>query len=351
MALKAVVCVIIDPEDMAKKAHQLGSIIDLYVGMLHKAIRTAWQHPELWVVGALAGLASTGAAFNHLFKSLWRIQPADQVTLADLSQALDLVPWVLTYADHLVLLPAWRLAAVVIAWIVVIAAGALIVVGAQHIVLTAVHRRHARKKPMGLRSQIAALKHWHFWRILGVDLLMYLASVILIGLASLALAALLTQSYGINTLVYIAVYALLIPLAFAVNVVGMLTLIRMVAKEQGILEAAAHSIRILRHHWLAAIETSILLFFANLIGTVALLLAILLFAGVVGIIAIGAVTAGSYLLMASIVFLGVLGGVFIVIAYGGFMTTVNYSVWTQLEDRLERFGLIPLLEHIVRKVI
>lgn len=335
---------------MAKK-QKLSVSIDQYNKIVWNSIKSAWHHPELWIVGALAGLATTGASFNHLFKAIWRVQPADTVSVHTLTNALDALPWLTTYINKLALTPTPRLVFTLFSWLVLIVGITIVVVGAQHMVLTAVHRRHARKKPQKFRTLLTSLEHWHFWRIFAVDALVYIATAILLGLTSLTLSALLGSSAAINTAAYIAVYLFALPLALIVNIFGMLTMVRMVAKERGIMESFLDITNMLRKHWLVTVEVSLLLLLLNFVATVGIILGVMLYAGLVGIIGLTAIAAGSILLTGIVAFFGALGGAILMIGYGGFITTVNYSVWTGLEQRLERHGAVPILESAVRKVI
>ncbi|MCH8049166.1 hypothetical protein IH979_00445 [Patescibacteria group bacterium] len=334
---------------MAKKKHSFGKSIDIYGQIILRSLKTAWGHPEFWLIGALAGLASTGASSNHLFKSFWRIRPAETITFDTLRQVLDGLPWLATYVKNLLLLGPGRIGLTVLALFILAVAVVILVVGAQQLILISLHRIASRKKQLTLKQLFGALQHWHFWRIFSVDALVYLASMIILALAALVLTPLISGSTALNFVAYLAVYAVLIPLALVINILGMLTLVTIIRKETGLLEAFLHSLKLLRHHWLVAFELSILLFLINGIGTIALFLALILFAALVALLVLSSLGAGSIVLMALITFFGVLGGVFIVVAYGGFMTVFNYGVWIRLAGRLERYGLLPAIEGFFRK--
>ncbi|MFH1712352.1 MAG: hypothetical protein ABH846_03920 [Patescibacteria group bacterium] len=332
-----------------KKKHSFGKSIDIYGQIFLKSLGITWKHPELWLIGAIAGLASTGASFNHLFKTFLRVRPADQITFGTVRDILDGVPWLMEYGKNLLLLGPTRITMTIFFILILCVLVVIIMIGAQQIILWTVNKYGSSKKNISYKKIFSALNHWHFWRIFAVDALMYLTTIILLCLAALALTPLLSDSLGLNFLVYIAVYAILLPVAFIINIIGMLTLVTIVRKNDGILESFLHSYRIFKKHWLVAMETSLLLFLANGVGTILLILALLIYAIFISLLVLSSMSIGSVILMGVITFFGTLGGLFIIIGFGGFITSFNYSVWTQLTNRLERFGLLPAIESLFKK--
>ena len=334
---------------MAKKKHTFGKSFDNYTKLIGRSLKIAWQHPELWLIGAAAGFATTGASFNHLFKTFLRIRPADQINFDTIRNVLDGVPWLVEYVKDLFLLGPTRISLTILVMIVVAVLATIIVIGAQQLLLWSVDKYGKSKKKFTYKKIFSALNHWHFWRIFAVDALVYLLTIILLCLAALVLTPLLSTSASLNFVIYLAVYAVLLPLAFLINIIGMLTLVTVVRRNEGIGEAFMHSVKIFRKHWLVALETALVIFLANGLGTILLILALSVYAGFIVLLVLSSMSISSIILMGVITFLGVLGGVFLIVAYGGFITTFNYSMWTQLTNRLERYGLVPALESIFKK--
>ncbi|MDP2632015.1 MAG: hypothetical protein Q8P30_04615 [Candidatus Uhrbacteria bacterium] len=322
-------------------------------GAYKKIISQAWQttrtHKELWFFAILAGLANTGVVFNSVVKTFLRIRPADQVNLETFKYVVDLAPWLLLYIKNLLTLDTVRIVATVLVILLILSVATLVIVMSQHILLSGIFRSTRKKNQLKLRGLFRELRHLHFWRILSVDLLIYLLSSILLSFSSLALAGLLTDNLGIDLFVFTGIYTLLLPLLFTLNLLGMFVLINIVRLDKGLIRAFTRAWNLLSGHWLAALEVALLLFVINFLASILLLTALVIYAIPAIVFYIAAFHSGSLLLVAIVSVFGALGALAIVLVFAGAITTFNYSIWIELMERFERYGATPVIDKLVAR--
>lgn len=330
---------------MAK--HTVQKSIAVYEKILRNAWSVTWKHKELWLLGLFAGFIYSGTILKNIFSAAARIQPADRITIDTLEQSSDSVPYILSYGRILLGLPAARLIITVTAALIVICAVAYILVMAQHLLLSGIHRSASRKKHMTIGQMFEARKHAHFWRIFSIDALAIIASTLITAGLSLPLTLLLSESFFSNFLVNLAVYAVALPLLFCVNVFTMFALVNVVRKEDGIDNAFMRAAHALRKHWLVAAEMTLILFLINVIAYIVFFIGIALITLLIVPLFFAAIAAGSVPLMALFGFmLATTASVLYLVCFGA-ITTFNYATWTLVVERLERFGALPSLEGIL----
>lgn len=335
------------PEDMAK--HTVQKSIAVYEKILRGAWKITWKHKELWLLGLFAGLAYSGTLLKNIFSAAARVQPADRITIDSLEQSTSGATYILTYARTLLDLPAARLIITFVAALIVLCAVAYVLVMTQHLLLSGIHRSANRKKHMTVGQMFEARKHAHFWRIFSIDAIAIIANTLISAGLSIPLALLLSDAFFSNFLVYLAVYALALPLLFCINVFTMFALVNVVRKEDGIDNAFMRAAAALRKHWLVAAEMTLILFLINLISYVVFFIGIAFITLLLIPFFFAALSAGSVLLMAVFgVMLAITASVLYLTCFGA-ITTFNYAAWTLVVERLERFGALPGLEGMFAK--
>ncbi len=332
-------------------AFSMKKSLTIYRSMFEKAWQMTWQHKELWIIAAVAGLANTGAVFRSVLRGFSHLQPADQLNVEQAQDALLGMPWLVTYLEHLVTLSPARIIFTIASAAILLLAAALAAMAAQHVLILGIDKKIKSRKALNLHAIIHAIKHAHLWRLLAVNIIMVLATTITIALGALVLVPLLSDSAIIDTLAFSGVYIIVLPILFAVSALGMLTLIQIVRQDRTIPEAAIGTWNLLRRNWLVTLETTLLLFIVNALISLLLLIIISAYALIVILLLFAAYNVGSFALMVTVGVLGVLGAVIIFLFHAGIVSCFNYSVWTQLAHRLERHGLFPGLEGIVRWVL
>lgn len=321
-----------------------------YGGFLSKSWKTTRSHKQLWLIAAVAGLANTGAIFNRVMNRLWQIQPADKVSIDTVGQAVESVPWVYEYFKATLTLDPIRITLILFCVILLFAAASLLVIAAQQIVLHHSSKAARSKKYFTLDHLKKDLSHTHVFRIFAIDALMFLSIALLQLLAMFPLAFLLSNSLILNAFLFVGIYLILLPLGFIVNAVGMFTLINIIRKDLGIVESMKRSWLLLKNHWVVIFELALILYIINILVVVLIKVALVVIAVPLGLLTFASLGSGSVWLMMLLTILGVLFAVVLVALLAGAMTMFNYSVWTHLLNRFDRYPFVSCLEVLAEKV-
>lgn len=317
--------------------------------LLQKAWKTTWTHKELWLIGLIASIAYTGSVLQQILANLIRVTPAESITSQQLLNSLDILPYIVAYTETLMTLGPVRTIITIVAGVILTIAFIVFAIAAQQLLLTGVHRCARRKNHLKLKDLFGELKHLHILRIFTVDAFIYLSSVIVIAASVLILSLLIGNTAGLNFLAYIAVFAIALPLLFFINVLGMFALVHVIRKDEGIIVAFQRSLSTLKKHWLSAFEMAILIFIINFVASILFTIAIILLIGISTPVFLSALALNSTLLMSLVIFMLVLFGLILYVFLLGAVVTFNYSAWTELIERLERFGIMPILEKFLRR--
>lgn len=332
---------------MAQKTIQKS--ISIYEKILKNAWQTTWRHKELWFLGLLAGLAYSGTILQNVVGSVLRIRPANTVTVETLEQSSPSVPYIISYGSSLMDFPPGRLIATIIAALFVIAVVIFFLVMSQHMLLESIHRSANRKKHMRIGQIWATKKGVHFWRLFAIDALIVIATAIVTVGSSIPLALMLSDRIGLNFLAYLGFYLVVLPLLFSINIVGMFAIVHVVRRKDGIDRAISRAINALHKHWLSAAELALVLFLVNVVAYAFFAIMLFILTIVVAPFFLGAVGLGSLILMSLVGLMAALTGIVLYLAYFGGLTVFNYAVWTEYIERVERYGIMPALEGVVRK--
>ena len=329
---------------------RLSKSIDTYIALVKKAWGSTWKHKEWWLVAAIAGLGNTGAVFNSVFNTFWRLHPADRISVETIEEILPPTTWLLANVRNFLALETVGRIAYVLGALLLLVLLIAVVTAAQHMLLVAVKNASGRSKLTWARVK-KELQHLHLWRLFSVNALVRLALVILVMGAAIPLSLLLTNEPALNLFAYAGTYAVILPIAFCANIIGMFMMVVLVQDDMSIGKAFRESLHLLRHHWLIALEVSLILFIINFFGSSLLVFALLILAFITSFLFQAAVAIGSYLLMALISFIALLtAGAFAVI-YGGAITMFNYTVWSLLKAQLKKHVHLPTAEHVARMIL
>lgn len=325
-----------------------GKSIDTYENIVRDAWKITWRHKEWWIIGALSGLAYSGAVFNSVLKMLFRIESADKITIDTLEHIFPLLPYFTAYAQNIMYFADWNLRAYMIVSFFFLFCLIIIILASQHLLLSAV-AHGAKKQVVASFSELwSRLHHIHLIRLFAVDTLIFLALTLLISVSALILSLLIGQAPQITILSYIGVEAFVLPIAFCLNVIAMIALIHISKHEDSIGVALREGVLFLKNHFIATLEFALILFCLHFIASIFMFVALVAVAMIVGFIFELMITTGSVVLMSLVTFFGFLIAIAGWIAFCGGLTLFQYSAWTLLENKLKRFGHWPALEHLVQ---
>lgn len=327
---------------------KLGKSIDAYVTLIERAWKTTWNHKEWWIIAAFAGLANTGGVFSSVFNTFWRLRPADTISTDNIVEIFPIVGWLLAYVRNLVALPANQQLWSVGLFALVIALALLIVVTCQHLLLSAIKKGHKKTQAFTRKNIKKDLSHLHISRLFAVDALLYILLTLLLTGTAIPLSLLLTDYVSINLFLYAGIYAIILPLAFVFNIVGMMTLIYISQHNLSFGKALHQGMLLIHRHWLSALEISLVLFFINLVASLIFFLCLFVATIAIGLLFEFAFMANAYLLMSFITFLGILLAGAIALIYAGAITMINYATWSAYAKQICQKRHTPIIEHVAQ---
>ncbi|MBU0614207.1 hypothetical protein KJ766_02915 [Patescibacteria group bacterium] len=325
-----------------------GKSFDDYLYIFQKAAKTTWNHKRLWILGLFAAAINTGSVFQGVFDIFWDLKPADKLGLQLIERGTTKMPWIVDYLEMIMQMEAWRATLLITIVVLVCASITVLAITSQYLLIVAIHKDAKRKKMPNIKKLIKEIKHGHLWSMFAVNAIAIILQIIIICSASFPLHILLGDSLLSNILVYSAMYIILIPLLFSINMIAMLGLINIVRKNSHVVDSAIHSIKILKDHWIISIEIALSLFIANIAaGLIALFITVVIIMpfGLLGAVLLGIGWSSS------VIFFTILAGIIglvVTAIYTSAMTTFNYSVWMQLSERLEKISIIPAIESIFK---
>lgn len=324
--------------------------IDTYEKMLKNSWRTTWHHKAWWILGALAGLASTGAVFNNVFKVFIRLQPAEKITIDTLENIFPSLSWLTAYGRNLVLLDDLKLQLYIVFSIVIIVILITIVLMSQYLLIGSAVTG-AKKSPwQQITKLFGQIQHLHLWRLFAIDAISFILTTLLVSIGALGLTRLLSYSTNSDLLIYIGMNAIILPLAFLINVTAMIMLVHVVKHKDTLGIAFREAVLLFKTHWLTALEYALLIFVINFFASLLMMIALLLVAGLTGLLFQAMLGLGSFILMSFATFLGVLTAGVVFITFAGGLTMFNYCAWVELAERLRRYGHIPTIEHGLHRI-
>ncbi len=318
----------------------------IYRPMLWRALQTAWIHKELWPFALFAGLAGSGVIVNDL------VQQA-RIALTPGGDLLSMLggsagTFVQRYFQLVITSGGNNVLYTIFGALMILCAGGFLIVLCQQLLLVALHRAVHKKTRLTGRDLLRALKHHHYFRILGVDLFFHVLIFIVLGGGGTLMRHLPVTIPSVGAIaILIAAGTLFI--SFVLNIIAMLTLIAVgeerVTIIKGVLEALDRFLR----HPLVACETALLVFATNLMLSVAYILGLAVLGIPVGILFAEALTSSALLPMVFITLFGAIAAVMYTILFAGFMTTFTYSVWILLAEQLDRLPFRSRFHHHIRR--
>ncbi|MBP9827574.1 hypothetical protein KBC55_00270 [Patescibacteria group bacterium] len=309
----------------------------IYRPILQKALAASWRHRELWLVGALAGLAGTGSIINDALTQARAARSLSEGGLLGIPAGATALAS--TLKDVLLAGPQ-----AAVGGILLIAFGVafllLTIVASQQILLRAAHRAAINAKPLSAKEFLLDLAHPRFLRIFTLDVFFKLISFNLM-VASAYLLITLNSPWPILDALFGAIFsASTLVAALVLNILCMISLITIARDDATVPQSLHQSWRIFSKHPFVYLEMSAMLFAINFVISLAYLAAaLLLFAGSTPLFAL-ALEAESVSLFYALSFALVLSGALLSIGFAGFTTTFTYSTWVELVIKAQKTKIV-----------
>lgn len=305
----------------------------------------------MWFIAALAGLANTGTVLESVYRLFYDRHPETSVSLSSFGRWLQDQPIAGRFAQSLIAMPMSELLFVLFILCLILIAIAIAIFGAQQLTILTATRAASSEEPLPTRALINSLSHLHFIRLVALNGLGAVALLIVYGACGLLVETLATGNLTTDFFILLATYGLALPLAFAINLFTILSVIESVRRDEGILAAIQSALKALHNHWLMGLEVAALLFLVNLaLSTIVLsvILGVTFFLSILSATAI----AGDHLFLGAFVAMfsaSIATAAFL--CYGGFITLFNYTTWAQFLKELERKSILPVIGNMIKSIL
>ncbi len=295
--------------------------------------QTAWNHKELWLIGAIASIPLSGGSIFHAIIS--QLSIINGGTISNIANQ----NWTTIYLQNLSTLQTSNLiitlSAITILAIVIAGAG----IAAQQLLITGVARAKKHPTKTSFQKILSNLKHIHVIRMLTINILTYLLTTITTLGAALITIYFISTTSAATSLIYTAIFATSIPILITINLIGALSLITVVLKEKPLTTAIKHATNLFKSHWVACTETGLFLLVANIILFLALALIIALLALPSAAAFFAALHANIWPASVAVGILSTFAGALVYLAGIGLITSYNYAVWVNLYKRINQYGI------------
>ncbi len=175
--------------------------------------------------------------------------------------------------------------------------------------------------------------HKHFWDLLTIATLTKVANALLVVLMTLPLLLFYVQTTLYSASLFFLGMILFIPAVLIVNIISMLALIDVVAKNRGAIHAIEHALCIFKKHWVSTIEFGLLLFMIIFGVGFVLVAAISLLSIPYAIAYTTTLLSGSYALFIMTNILSFVVVTALILTMGGAMVSFQYIAWYQFYMR------------------
>lgn len=325
-------------------ARKSGSV---YRDVLNGAFAIAWRERRYWLLAVFASLLLTAGSYDILLRIVSGITVQGSMFLSGGASTVSVslggvVSDVATFMNALTALQ------VVLLLTIILASIAAFSCVCQAALVYAIGSAHRNKHPsLGDALRVGGLA---FWPVATMNALVIAVSWALRIVVAIPLFLALVSTTQQAFLLYLISFIVFVPLAFFISIIQIFALNALVLQGAPIADAIVRGFTVVKKHWVAVIETALLLFFIS-IGVAAIYVGacfIFLMPVVVGI-ATAAVFASTGLFYA---ILGATLALFIActIIAVAFTTQLQYAAWSLLYRKLGEGGAIPKIHRWVRSV-
>ncbi|MEK7665975.1 MAG: hypothetical protein AAB337_03825 [Patescibacteria group bacterium] len=311
----------------------------IYRDILKQAVQTTWHHKELWFFGLFAGLLNTGSVIDVIVRLVRDTLSGTSLTELVVRAIPGLSSFV-QYLQTLSLIDTTRQ----------ILTGGALVFGFVLLLLLSINGQanlFHRLKQRGKNTW------WHpsglvLVRLLGLNALWRIALALVHVFSTAVISSFVSTDPATQVLVTFAMLVVTIPLTLLLGCLTIFAMIEIVTKKKTILIALGDSWNIIRHHLTAVTEVAVLLFLVGLLGTLILIGAIFLLAIPYLFLLLLSLAMNSMLIWMIVMLLASVSGLILVLAFGGFMTSLVYATWYGAYQKFaKRTAIVSKLERMV----
>ena len=293
-----------------------------YWDVLKKAFQITFRHKFLWVFGLFLGVSSGGANFGSFNTSNFSGINTSSTNIQSDAQSI--------FTDYL--------------WIFILVGIVVFLIMSVVVVLSFISQgaliggvdKIATNKKVGFKDSFKIGVH-HFWRILGISILIGIAALLLLLFLGVPTVLLFVFKLWLPAiLLLILTFLIFFPIAIVLGIISTYAFRYTVIKETRVIESIKSGWRMFRHNLWPSLLIALIIFLVSMVSGIVLLLAFL----VVGIpLALLGFISYAALKLTGVIIVLVLAAVilgFIVLLYGAILNTFSSTAWTLFFRELQK---------------
>ncbi|MFH1286717.1 MAG: hypothetical protein ABII02_03115 [Candidatus Magasanikbacteria bacterium] len=318
----------------------------LYRKALSHSWRLAWKHVWLWPLGLFASMLGQMGIFDLLAKAgagvsnfvvipSWLSAPKLTVLLF-VQLGLPLEGWIWLILLFVILFGLF----IGFVFVAVVSQGALVDMTARS--------KISRKKTFPAVEKSWHTGVYHFWTLLGINILRKVVLIIVFLSVALTATSVASATSSLNIVLFFISFFLAIFIGMIISLMLVYAVGYVVVEKYTFSQSISGAWRLFHDHPLVSIEVGLVLLFANVVVAVITIFGIfLLFLPAIILWFVG-VLAGSYLAFSIAFFIGVMASILYVMLVGSVFTVFTTSTWTYLFMHMHKNGVKSRIMHWLR---
>ncbi len=316
--------------------------MSLYRTIIRQSFVIAWKHKYLWVFGL----------FATLLASNFELELINRFTNRQGATAYDWERWAQTgvfsprswgnliemfksdagsTVSMIVVLLVLAALLIALIWISVVSQGGL-VNNVQKALVNGSRLPSAAERKHDTSTGFKEGRK-HFWQILGLNVVVR-AIVYILALVTIIPIFAPGNLTVFSSILYFVIFIVLLAVALILAFMTKYAIAYIVLKNQSMKEAIVSGWKLFLKNWLISLEMTFILFAVSILGSLAIILAVMIMAIPVALLYILGVVFGSFPIFIAVLVLGVVISIAIVVIGGSILTVIQTTAWVSLFTQL-----------------
>jgi len=315
----------------------------VYRQVLSASWRLSWRNKYLWIFAFFAGLLMNGGAFDlavRMFTQVTSIGTAWQVFISEITAPYSIIKDVTSLWVNLTSTTSstiWAIVIIVIGLAVTLLLVALSIFS-QGALISGVDHANRKKSEAQRKAINTGLEK--FWPIFWINLIIKIATVLLVVFISFPLVLLLSESVGWNAFLYLISFILFFAIAIILYFLAIFASCYIVLRGKKFGHAIHLAWELFKRNWVICIELAVLLFAITFVGGLGILLIIMVISVPIVLLFLAALALKSSVALVAIFVLAALLFAAVAILGSAFLIAFQYSAWVLLFERLTKKGAL-----------
>jgi len=315
----------------------------VYRQVISSSWRLAWRNKYLWLFAFFAGLLINGGAFDlavRLFTQVTTAGAAWDMFISEVTAPYSIIKDVTSFWVGLTATTStalWTIIVIVIGLALTLLLIALSIFS-QGALIAGVDNVNRKKTETQKKAINAGLEN--FWPIFLINLVLKIATILLVVFVSFPLVLLLSESVALNAVLYLLSFIIFIAIAIILYFLAIFASCYIVLRGKKFSHAIALAWELFKRNWIICIELALLLFVITFLGGLGVILIIMVISVPIVLLFLAALALNSSIALIAIFVIAVLLFAAVAVIGSAFLIAFQYSAWVLLFERLTKKGAL-----------